>query len=108
MYLTTQVKNQGTHCAQSSWAFSATGAIEGQYYRTTGQLVSLSEQQLIDCSCDYGNAGCKGGHMVNAFKYVVANGGICEESDYTYLGYVRLYNPSGMYGWVFVLKMCAS
>lgn len=82
------MKNQGTHCKHSSWAFSATAALEGQYYRETGQLVTLSEQQLIDCSGGFGNAGCHGGHMVNAFKYVIENGGICKDSDYNYLGYV--------------------
>ena len=83
-----QVKNQGTHCKRASWAFSAAAAIEGQYYRETGQLVTLSEQQLIDCSTEYGNAGCHGGHMVNSFKYAIKDGGVCKESDYTYLGYV--------------------
>ncbi|CAI8006920.1 Cathepsin L2 [Geodia barretti] len=81
------VKNQGSHCKQSSWAFSAVAAIEGQYYRETGQLVTLSEQQLIDCTTGFGNAGCHGGRMINSFKYAIKNGGLCQESDYDYLGY---------------------
>ena len=100
----TQVKNQGSHCKQASWAFSATAAIEGQYYRETGQLLSLSEQQLIDCSVDFGNAGCHGGHMVNSFKYVIKNGGLCKESDYDYLGYVSYVCSIAIYSRIMSLN----
>ena len=100
-----QVKNQGTHCKQSSWAFSAAAAIEGQYYRETGQLVTLSEQQLIDCSAKFGNAGCHGGHMVNSFKYVIKSGGLCKEIEYSYLGYVSHFVDCSysVYGWALTI-----
>ncbi|XP_047531377.1 cathepsin L-like [Vanessa atalanta] len=78
----TEVKDQGK-CG-SSWAFSATGSLEARHFLKTGFLVSLSEQNLIDCSTEYGNKGCKGGFVANSFTYIRDNGGIDTEESYPY------------------------
>ena len=78
--LLSQVKNQGS-CG-ACWAFSATGALEGRTFVETGELVSLSEQNLIDC--DFSNNGCAGGLPAQAFDFVRAEGGLESEENYPY------------------------
>ena len=79
----TSVKDQG-QCG-SCWTFSATGAIEGAWALAKGQLIDLSEQELVDCASGIGyyNMGCNGGQMDSAFKYVIKNGQ-CANSVYPY------------------------
>jgi cathepsin L len=78
----TPIKNQ-QQCG-SCWAFSTTGSTEGCHFITKKSLISLSEQNLVDCSDAQGNQGCDGGLMTQAMDYIISNSGIDTESSYPY------------------------
>lgn len=75
---TTAVKDQGD-CG-SCWAYSATEGIEAGVFMATGELIQLSEQQIV--SCDKTDGGCDGGDLPTAFDYVESAGGIATQQSY--------------------------
>ncbi|EER94674.1 ervatamin-C [Sorghum bicolor] len=77
----TPIKNQGPSCS-SCWAFVTAATIESITQIRTGKLVSLSEQELIDC--DPYDGGCNLGYFVNGYKWVIQNGGLTTEANYPY------------------------
>ncbi|SBT35079.1 vivapain-2 [Plasmodium ovale wallikeri] len=77
----TPVKDQA-NCG-SCWAFSAVGSIESQYAIRKNEVVSLSEQELVDCSSK--NFGCFGGLVPLAFEDMIELGGLCSEEEYPYV-----------------------
>ncbi|XP_047397057.1 pro-cathepsin H [Sciurus carolinensis] len=78
------VKNQGA-CG-SCWTFSTTGALESAVAIASGKMLSLAEQQLVDCAQNFNNHGCQGGLPSQAFEYILYNKGIMGEDTYPYLG----------------------
>uniref|UniRef100_A0ACD5YB45 Uncharacterized protein n=1 Tax=Avena sativa TaxID=4498 RepID=A0ACD5YB45_AVESA len=78
----TPIKDQG-QCG-CCWAFSTVASMEGIVQLSTGKLISLSEQELVDC--DTTDNGCGGGLMDNAFEFIVENGGLTTETNYPYTG----------------------
>jgi hypothetical protein len=67
-----QVLNQG-QCG-SCWAFSTVENLQAVNFLNGNAFTYYSEQQLVDCSTSFGNDGCNGGLMTQAFQYVVEYG----------------------------------
>lgn len=110
----TPVKDQGV-CG-SCYTFGSTGSLEGMNQIATGNLISLSEQQLVDCSWvlfpsfNHWNEanihlqndvlqvqGCNGGFASVVFQWIINNDGIATEAGYPYLmqdGYCKASDTS--------------
>lgn len=80
--VTTPVKDQGSSCGEC-WSASTTATVETAWAIKTGELLVLSQQQLVDCSRL--NNGCNGGLQSRAYK-TLENLQQCLESDYPYVG----------------------
>lgn len=76
----TPIRDQG-NCG-SCFAFSTIGNIEGQYFIKQKELLSLSVQEIVDCSEE--NTGCDGGFMAAAMTDLIKLGGLESESNYPY------------------------
>ncbi|XP_062224716.1 senescence-specific cysteine protease SAG39-like [Phragmites australis] len=78
----TPIKDQG-ECG-CCWAFSTVASMEGVVKQSTGKLISLSEQELVDCDVNGMDQGCEGGEMDDAFQFIIDNGGLTTETNYPY------------------------
>lgn len=68
------------------WAFSAVAAMESLHQLKTGKLISLSEQELVDCDVEGEDQGCSGGLLDTAFEFIMKNKGLTTEANYPYEG----------------------
>ncbi|KAM9976004.1 hypothetical protein ACTFIR_009845 [Dictyostelium discoideum] len=83
----TPVKDQGL-CSGAGYSFSAIGVVESSHFIKNKELITLSEQNIIDCTIDMGNNGCMGGLASIAFDFIIKQKGIDSEFNYPYEGYL--------------------
>ncbi len=79
----TPIKDQGS-CG-SCYAFAAIASIESASLIQKKENISLSEQQVVDCSGAEGNYGCNGGWPSNVYVYII-NNNITTGALYPYTG----------------------
>lgn len=60
--------------------------MEGIHKLKAGKLISLSEQELVDCDTSGEDQGCEGGLMDDAFDFIQQNDGLTTEANYPYVG----------------------
>nr|P83443.1 RecName: Full=Macrodontain-1; AltName: Full=Macrodontain I; Flags: Precursor [Ananas macrodontes] len=84
-----EVKNQGP-CG-GCWAFAAIATVEGIYKIRKGNLVYLSEQEVLDCAVSY---GCKGGWVNRAYDFIISNNGVTTDENYPYRAYQGTCNAN--------------
>jgi len=90
-----KVKDQGI-CG-SCWSFATVGTLEGSYFIKTGQLIQLAEQELMDCSWQYGNNACDGGEDFRGYQWIIGSIGLADSSYGPYLmadGYCHALNDT--------------
>ena len=99
------MKDQGS--AGSCWAFSTVGNVEGQWALKTGNVTSLSAEQLVEC--DDQNCGAYGGWPYIAYSYIEKVGGISSENDYPYcVGDKKCFHACLVAGGVDILIIATS
>ncbi|AES80235.1 papain family cysteine protease [Medicago truncatula] len=93
----TPVKNQRGCVTLLGIFYGGCNRIEGIQQIISGNLVSFSEQQLVDCVTSNWTNGCNGGNKIDAFKFILENGGIATEASYPYKGVKMMF---------FIMKCC--
>ncbi|KAI3763189.1 hypothetical protein L1987_53642 [Smallanthus sonchifolius] len=86
------IKSQGA-CG-SCWAFAAVSTVETLNAIRTGQLVTLSEQQLVDCDSLGTQMGCDGGIVHEVFVWITEHGGLATDASYPYEGHRHMCDPA--------------
>jgi hypothetical protein len=76
------VSDQGSNC-NASWAFAAAAAVESAAALSSGRLLPLSPQHIIDCAWQFGGQSCKGGDVTRGLMFA-QNVGLCEEETYPF------------------------